>query len=172
MHVKVIEGARNVSGVQGGVVIRRQGRGIREISVRRATASSTDLPRALAEHRPYRGGDPWRCSPPLYYLCGLRKEGPDQGEAPEAPERLGDVRKPPPALATLICDLWTPHRAPAGSAEPELSLRDQPGRVADGSSAQPRSTAAPDADSKLKAAKTDDRGPRKRRRCGSSRCWR
>ena len=64
VHVKVIEGSRSRIQVFQGVVIRRQGAGVREtftvrkIVVRRRRRAH--LPGALAEHRPDRGGHPRR----------------------------------------------------------------------------------------------------------------
>ncbi len=63
VHVKVIEGAKERIQVFKGVVLRRQGGGIREtFTVRKESygvGRRADVPRALAEHRPHRRRHPW-----------------------------------------------------------------------------------------------------------------
>ena len=67
VHVKVIEGAKERIQVFKGVVIRRQGGGIRETFTVRKESYGVGVERTFPvhspEHRPHRGGDAWRCPP-------------------------------------------------------------------------------------------------------------
>ena len=61
VHVKVIEGAKERIQVFKGVVLRRQGGGVREtFTVRKESwrRRGANLPRAFAEYRPHRDRDP------------------------------------------------------------------------------------------------------------------
>lgn len=63
VHVKVIEGAKERIQVFKGVVIRRQGGGIRETFTVRKESYGVGVERTFPvhspKHRPHRGRDPW-----------------------------------------------------------------------------------------------------------------
>ena len=87
VHVKVIEGAKERIQVFKGVVIspagRRDPRDIYGSQGELRRRRRADLPGALAQHRPHRGGHPWRRSPRQAVLPArtARQEGQDQGKA-------------------------------------------------------------------------------------------
>ncbi|EAY61065.1 50S ribosomal protein L19 rplS [Mycobacterium tuberculosis C] len=87
VHVKVIEGAKERLQVFKGVVIRRQGGGIRETFTVRKESYGVGVERTFPVHSPnidhIEVVTPWRCSPRQAVLPArtARKEGQDQGEA-------------------------------------------------------------------------------------------
>ena len=106
VHVKVIEGNKSRVQVFQGVVIRRQGDGLRETFTVRKVAYGVGVERTFPVHTPVdredRGRDPRRrpARQALLPARPARQEGEDQGEARDvALTRRSASSLPPPARA-------------------------------------------------------------------------